>query len=229
MREAARSLLVTPWFAAGTGFVVAAGLWIYSPHTVLKFPDAAPGMSLCKSAGCAADPLGHGAGSLTATSPGTHISRPAARIRHPAGPTVTRHDAANSGLTFKFTVLWQRHSSFGAAITVSGHKVPKSWQLSFDIPGVRIGSVMGVSWRTSASGDGGVASPLTFPSGGGPGGGGPGGGGPSGGPAPGGFGPAGQQHAHGEVIPVVSFVITGSGSASTPADCVFDGAACTFG
>ncbi len=223
MREAARSLLVTPWFAAGTGFVIAAGLWIYSPHTVLKFPDAAPGMSLCTSAGCAADPPGHGAGSLTATAPGTHISSPAGRIRHPAKPAETSHHAANGGLTFKFTVLWQRHGSFGAAITVFGHQPPKAWRLSFDLPGVRIGYVMGVSWRTSASGDGGVASPLILPSGGGPGG------GPSGGPGPGGFGPAGQQHRHGAVMPVISFVITGSGSTGAPADCVFDGAACTFG
>jgi hypothetical protein len=223
LREAARSLLVTPWFAAGTGFVVAAGLWIYSPHTELRFPDAAPGVSLCPSAGCATDP-GRGAGSLTATTPGTHISSPAARSRHSARPTVSRHHAASSGLVFKFTVLWQRHGSFGAAITVSGHQVPKAWQLSFDLPGVRIGYVMGVSWRTSASGDGGVASPLILPSGGGPGG-----GGPSGGPGPTGFGPSGRQHAHGAVIPVISFVITGSGSTAAPADCVFDGAACTFG
>jgi hypothetical protein len=221
MREAARSLLVTPWFAAGTGFVVAAGLWIYSPHTVLRFPEAAPGVSLCKSQGCTQDVLGHGAGTATARGPGTRISGSGARKAHAAGPVVTRHRAATSGLTFKFTVLWQRHKTFGAAITVSGHQVPKSWRLSFDIPGVQIGWVMGVHWQTSASGDGGIASPLLPPAGGGPAG------GPSG-PGPGGY-PPGQPHGRAQVIPLISFVVTGTGSGGTPADCVFDGAACTFG
>jgi|HubBroStandDraft_5_1064220.scaffolds.fasta_scaffold28423_3 hypothetical protein len=222
MREAARSLLVTPWFAAGTGFVVAAGLWIYSPHTVLKFPDAAPGVSLCKSQGCTQDVFGHGGGTATATAPGTHIAgSDASRKARSTKRVVTRHRAVTTGLTFKFTVLWQGHKSFGAAITVSGQQVPKSWRLSFDIPGVQIGYVMGVHWQTSASGDGGIASPLSLPSAGGPAGG-PGNG------SPGGY-PPGQPHGRAQVIPVISFVVTGTGSGSTPAHCVFDGAACTFG
>src|SRR6202035_1092864 len=51
-RGATRSLFVTPWFAAATGFVIAAGLWVYSPHTVLRFPNSEPGVSVCQSTGC---------------------------------------------------------------------------------------------------------------------------------------------------------------------------------
>src|ERR1700691_4592185 len=46
-----RGLLVTPWFAAGAGFVIAAALSLNSPRTFLTYrPNAAPGTSTC--AGC---------------------------------------------------------------------------------------------------------------------------------------------------------------------------------
>src|SRR5271169_558810 len=40
VRRAVRGLLMTPWFAASTGFVIAAGLWVYSPHASIRFPSA---------------------------------------------------------------------------------------------------------------------------------------------------------------------------------------------
>ena len=52
MAGAVRGLVATPWFAAATGFVVAAGLWIYSPHAELKFPSSAVGTVPCTAQGC---------------------------------------------------------------------------------------------------------------------------------------------------------------------------------
>jgi len=47
MAGAVRGVIVAPWFAAATGLVVAAGLWIYSPHAELKFPPSAGGVVRC--------------------------------------------------------------------------------------------------------------------------------------------------------------------------------------
>src|SRR5260370_20317743 len=49
--SAVRGLLVTPWFAASTGFVVAAGMWLYSPHARINFPPAI-GKVHCQSRDC---------------------------------------------------------------------------------------------------------------------------------------------------------------------------------
>jgi hypothetical protein len=218
MRGAARSLLVNPWFAAGTGFVIATGLWIYSPHTELRFPDSAPGYSLCQSKGCVSDsPGGDGGGHLTASGAGKQqITGSQARTGRMAKTDVATSPAV-AGLKFRFTILWQQGEDFDAYITVSGHPVPGSWRLSFAIPGVRIDYVVGVSWRPARSRDGGTASALTFQYGNGGDGGGSGSGG-TGGTAVGGH----------DGLPVISFSVTGAGAVGTPTSCTFDGSTCRF-
>lgn len=216
-RGAARTVFVTPWFAAATGFVIAAGLWAYSPHTVLRFPNSAPGVSVCKSTGCVpeSDPQG---GSLAVVAPGV-------KINDSQGARRTGHaNNAARGLKFKFTVLWSRQNGFGAEVTVSGHKVPSSWRLSFDLPGAQIADVEGVAWQPAADGSGGTASALSSQSRGDPGDGGFGGSG-----SYGGFelntGPAVGPTRPG---PVITFLITASGPQVKPVRCVFDHATCTF-
>jgi hypothetical protein len=209
VRGAARSLLVTPWFAAGTGFVIATGLWIYAPHTELRFPDSSAGASQCESRGCATD--------SPSTDPGEVATGPAQKI---AGAQAKKHSRTvktdvvtdkAAGLKFKFTILWQNGSRFGAYVTVSGHTVPSSWRLSFAIPGVRIDYVTGVSWLPDTAGDGGTASAPPWQE--------------SSGKA---------QDADGNDTsgvsddPVISFSVTGTGSASIPNTCRFDGSACSF-
>jgi hypothetical protein len=219
-RGAARSLFVTPWFAAATGFVIAAGLWVYSPHTVLRFPNSVPGLSICKSAGCVQDSDPEG-GSLAVVSPGVKISDSKASAKHTATSASGHANNAVRGLTFKFTVLWQRQNGFGAEVTVSGHQVPGSWRLSFDLPGAQIAYVGGVTWQANAAGTGGTASALSWQDGGDRGDGADGGGtGDQDGPG------AGRPQPG--AAPVISFLITASGPQAAPVHCVFDHATCRF-
>ena len=228
-RGATRSLFVTPWFAAATGFVIAAGLWVYSPHTVLRFPSSEPGLSLCKSKGCGQHSTQSG-GKVTTVTPGMQLRGPKAKkIGHPAEAGVNRRSTAAAGLTFKFTVLWQRNHGFGANITVSGHKVPGSWRLSFELPGTQIEYVTGVTWDSNSAGDGGTASQASYQIGN-----------PNGNYSDGSsaFGAAtgdsgdevgvGGARSDPGSLPVISFLITGTGPATAPAQCHFDGASCTF-
>ena len=215
VRGAARSLLVTPWFAAGTGFVIATALWIYSPHTELKFPDSAPGYSLCQSEVCLNNSPGPGGGSLANSLPGEKINGPQAKTSGTGKPDVITRAA--SGLKFRFVVLWQQGSHFYAVVTVSGHSVPSSWRLSFAIPGVRIDHVIGVSWRPSRSGNGGTVSAPSWQYGS-----------SSGQDAANGTG-ADDSGSHGHRdVPVISFIVTGTGSVGLPTTCRFDGSTCKF-
>ncbi len=220
---------MTPWFAAATGFVIAAGLWVYSPHTVLRFPSSEPGLSLCKSKGCGQQSRQSG-GKVTTVTPGVQLRGPKAKkIAHPAEAGVNRRSKAAAGLTFKFTVLWQRDHGFGATITVSGHKVPGSWRLSFELPGTQIEYVTGVTWDSNSAGDGGTASQASYQIGD------PNGNYSDGSSAFGaGTGDGGDEVGVGSArsdpgsLPVISFLITGTGPPSAPAHCHFDGASCTF-
>jgi hypothetical protein len=213
---AARTLVVTPWFAAGAGFVLAAGLFLYAPHTELRFPSAnAPDEIQCTTVGC--QPPGQTGGHLATSSPGQRIKRNGAAHRRTVPGVVTGTDSAVAGLTFMFTVVWQRDGNFDAVISVSGRHVPASWRLAFAMPGTQIGRVLGAEWRLSSNGDGGTAS--AWPAGrhaDGQGGGSGGAGSNAGGP----------DRGHGRAG--FSFWVIGTGSASTPATCVFNGASCSF-
>jgi hypothetical protein len=218
-RGAVRSLLVTPWFAAGAGFVLAAGLWIYSPHTVLRFPSAnAPYGVPCTTQQCDA---GSGGGQLATSTPGERIS-------HNGGPgrtgqaDVAGRDSASSGLTFTFSVPWQQDGNFQAVIIVRGKHLPANWRLEFTMPGTRIRWVTGAQWQVLPSGDGGTAfaSQRQF------------GGGGTGNGSGHGQGNAGYGQSRGGADPGqgggISFLVVGTGSAGAPATCVFNGASCTF-
>ncbi len=143
----ARGLLVSPWFAAGAGFVVAAGAFIYAPHASLSFGGAI-GVTHCQVAGCnqttelGAPPLpaGTGDGQVTA-GPATKL--PAATL--PAG------------LTFSYTVTWHAHGMFGLLLTVASKHAIGNWRLAFTIPGATKLSVFGGKWQPSGT-DGGTAS-----------------------------------------------------------------------
>jgi hypothetical protein len=223
VRGAARSLLVTPWFAAGTGFVIATGLWIYSPHTELRFPDSAPGVSVCSSKGCENESPGDGGGSLATGAPGQRITGQHAKTKKTAKSDVVTTPKPTAGLKFRFTILWRQGSHFAADITVSGHSVPSSWQLSFAIPGVEIDYVTGVSWQPVSSKDGGTASAAAWQSSSQNG---------TAGTGDGGSGNGGEavpniSEGHGD-IPVINFSVTGTGSVSLPSTCSFDGSTCKF-
>jgi hypothetical protein len=203
LRTAARSLLVTPWFAAGAGIVLAAGLWIYSPHTELKFPATAinPAEVPCAPPGCGPGPGSHAGGHLAASKPGV-------RMRHRQSDAANDQNLAASDLKFRFTKLWQRSGMFGAIVSVSGPNLPSSWRLAFALPGAKIRHVIGALWLPAADGSGGTAYSQ-------------GAGMPNGQTAS-----AGSQAAGPDTI---SFLVFGTGAPGAPAGCVFNHASCTFG
>jgi hypothetical protein len=199
--NAVRGLLVTPWFAAGTGIVIAVGLWMYSPHAVLKFPSSRLGEEPCPQQGCG-----------SATGPALAVSTPGVPIGHPgqsAGKNAQHADvgrgSAASGLTFNFTVLWQQSGAFSAMLSVTSKRpISATWRLAFTMPGDQITSVTGAAWQPSGI-DGGTARAI------------------AGSPGPGWPGDGSGQRQY-----VVSFTVIGSGTPVTPTRCVYDGASCTF-
>jgi hypothetical protein len=227
-----RGLAVAPWFAAGAGLVLAAGLWMYSPHAELKFPADAIGMVPCQPKGCATS--SGGSGSLAVTKPGVPISKPKHHASRPTASTDVDKTGV-SGLTFGYVVVWQRRGMFDVMVTVTGRNAPASWRLAFAMPGDRIRAVLGASWQPSGT-DGGTASAMkagqgtgepgspsgpTWPgSGGGNGGGGNGGGGGRGDARSGQY-DTGSKGS-------VSFAIIGTGTPVTPTGCVYNGASCSF-
>jgi hypothetical protein len=144
-----RGLLVTPWFAAGAGFVIAAALALNSPHAVLTYRPNTQNCRLCKQ-GTPAE------GSLTTVRPGVQLksARPA------QGEKAARSSGGGSavGVDVGFRVVWRRDGQFGAIITIPASQAAHGWSLRFDIPGTRITQVWGAQWQPAANGQGGVAS-----------------------------------------------------------------------
>jgi hypothetical protein len=207
---AARSLLVTPWFAAASGFVIAASLWIYSPHAaLLQFPDNATRLQHCRSQGCTPGANGKGSGSLAAAGK-NRLKEPGKSGANSAGGTGQRARSAVSGLNFSYLVLPSQDGKFTIRISVSGKREIKDWSLAFVLQGDKIRTVSGASWQRTtrdsgtASGSG-QALPWS--------GDGQRDGGQSG----------GDRHLYG-----FTFLVSGVGPAVAPTDCLYNGQSCTF-
>jgi len=212
-----RGLLVTPWFAAAAGFVIAASLWIYSPHPKLTFPAIAIGKVPCTVQGCTPDTQ-QGSRQLTITS-GQPISSGRSGGHSGSGAHSGGATAA-SGLTFRYFETPAGHGNYAVIITVTGKHVVKNWKLSFVLRGDHILYVSGAQW-TADGADRGVASPLSGDSG-------QRNGGSGGGQGDQGSGQASQGHITEPGQLLLSFTVIASGKERGPAHCRFDGAACAF-
>jgi hypothetical protein len=207
---------VTPWFAAGAGFVIAAGLALHSPHTVLTYrPNTQP----CKH-GCE-QPVPSG-GSAAVVTPGVRIKTPKPVV-HPRHRHVRPTHGSSAGALVGFRVMWHQAGRFGAFITIPAHQARHAWRLRFDIPGTKIVQVWGALWQPAADGHGGLArrSALKGQFDGN-----------------GGQGQAGSGHGgHAEIVLQRAHISRGAGfivivagdPASTPAGCMLNGHACHFG
>lgn len=210
IRGATRGLLVTPWFAAGMGFLLAAGLWIYSPHASLKLTTPVL-KSPCLEQGCQSH---IGGGSLATKLPGKRISTGHAHGAAKAtGGENRKHKAL--GVTLKYSPVWPGPGGFSAVITITSKHPLGSWRLSFEMPGAQITQVGGAAWTPLPAADGGTLTPYR---------------GRAAQPGPGGSLPgvnanaAAADKGAGEV----KIWITGTGKPSTPVDCSFDGKSCSF-
>jgi hypothetical protein len=204
---AMRGLIATPWFAAATGFVVAAGLWIYSPHAELKFPASAPNTQPCAPRACA---MGNGSGS-TATTNGQHVAQGGGT----SAATGASRAAVVRRLKFSYQVLSNSDGRFAVRITVTGRRPPRDWKLTLAMTGDQIDGVSGAVWDATGAGSG-IASRPTEP---------------SGTQWQGTAGDGGTQTSPAPQIPPrrgFSFVVYGHGTQVAPAGCRLNGVRCTF-
>jgi hypothetical protein len=129
LKRAGRRLLVSPWFAAGAGVVIATGAMIYTPHA-----NFAIDIQQCKLVSCTrltpqgAAPLQVGPGKPVTASP--------------SPPTVP------AGMTFSYQVLDRSLDGFSMQITIRARQNPGPWKLSFVIPHARHVYVYGAPWQS---------------------------------------------------------------------------------
>jgi hypothetical protein len=213
---AVRGLMVSPWFAAGAGFVIAAGAFIYAPHAELSFGNGLVTQTPCSVAGCTvpqqAPVIAGGQDGLVTPSPSPsssgHTSQRAAAAESDSAPDLT------------YTVQQDGSGMFQMTITMTSDHPIGPWRLGFEIPGASDLSVPDASWQPSGS-DGGTAS------------------GPSAGSTPNAGQPsagtsgdgadAGSDSGGGGQSYRVSFVVDGKGDPTVAPDhCSFDGSACDF-
>jgi hypothetical protein len=240
--------MVTPWFAAGAGVLIAAAILLESPgRAVLSYgPPLDPGVT-CRYQGCTAGP--GGAGSQTTTQHGTKLHPPpahaAARQAGRPGQGGRHSRVSPAGVTVSFRAHQHGQAGFVGIITlVSRRRSLGDWKLSFRVPGARIMAVQGAAWQPNQAGDGGMASWAGSGQGGsGQGPGGSQGGGGLAGQGPGGSGQDGDSQGGPEVIvhdggqsgqaPVLTaqivFFAVGAPPSGSLADCTFNGAGCVFG
>jgi hypothetical protein len=144
--------MMTPWFAAGAGIVIAAAMAVDS-QAALTYAPSDPGVH-CPVSGCGIP--GH--------LPGLATARPGVALRTP-GAAPAGGEAASSGPRpgtevgneLGYRVIRHWHSGFVAVITMPGDLKPGPWSLQFGFPSARVDRVWGARWQPSRNGDGGTA------------------------------------------------------------------------
>jgi hypothetical protein len=146
--------MMTPWFAAGAGIVIAAAMAVDS-QAALTYAPSGPGVR-CPVSGCASPAPGH-LPDLATARPGVALKTPGAE---PAGT-----EAASSGprpgaqasyqLGYQIIRRWQ--SGFVAMITMPPDLRRGTWNLQFGYSSARVDRVWGALWQPWRNGDGGTA------------------------------------------------------------------------
>jgi hypothetical protein len=148
-----RSLVVTPWFAAGAGLMIAAAVAIGSPPA-LTYGPAVPELR-CSAGGCTGLAQGHRPG-LAAAGPGVALQDgggAASAGRRPGAPAV--------GVPYErveYQIITDGLPGFVVVITLPGGLKPGSWHLQFGFPAARIDRVWGARWQPSGNGQAGTAT-----------------------------------------------------------------------
>jgi hypothetical protein len=200
LNRAGRRLLVSPWFAAGAGVVIATGVIIYMPHTKFEFGNAIHVIH-CRQAQCAPVTPEGGAQGLPAGVGGGQVTA------SPRAITVT------AGMSFWYQVLDRTQSGFIMQITIRASHSLGPWKLSFVIPGATDVYVPDARWVQSGT-DGGTASNYYS-------------GTESSDSAPiSGHQSGGAVSSHDGYT--VEFQVRGSGTPRAPTHCFYDGVACQF-
>jgi hypothetical protein len=191
--------MVTPWFAAGAGIVIAAALAVDSP-AALTYVPADPAVH-CPVTGCPGAAPTRGP-DVAAATPGVPLSAGSAP-RAGAAPGLPRRGGAGAAYQVGYRVARRWPSGFLATITMPEDLRPGPWSLQLAFPSARVERVWGARWQPSGNGNAGT---VTGPW-------------PGNGRGRGGAGPSGD----GQVM------ISATGTATTPSACRLDGVSCRFG
>jgi hypothetical protein len=199
----ARALMVTPWFAASAGIVIAAALAVDSPAALTYVPNG-PGVR-CPASGCA----GSAPGQLhvATASPGVKLrTGRAPSAATPASPGRRRAAGAVYLLSYQVARHWQ--GGFVAVITFPDDLRPGPWSLRLAFPSARVDQVWGARWQPSGNGHAGTATGFW--------------------PEPRGHdgGVHGQQDMRGQ--DGRQLVILATGTPASPSGCRLDRASCDF-
>jgi len=138
------SLIVTPWFAAGTGVLIAAAVAVDSPPALTYGPELH-----CPAGGCASP----GGPALQDAGPHARGAVAASTGAHRAGPAV-----AATVARVEYQIITPRRRGFVVIITLPGDLKPGSWSLRFGFAAARIDQVRGALWKPSGNGRAGTAN-----------------------------------------------------------------------
>jgi hypothetical protein len=193
-------MLVTPWFAAAAGFVIAAGLWIISPHADLISTSPAIGRS---SLGPGSSLTDKGAGRDQNVAPAAGSSSGPATDG--GGSSAGHKPATPATVLYR---VWVHDGAFFMVITLPDSQAGKHWKLRLQLPGDQNIHVQFARWSRTGQASG-TARPQT--------------------PDPDSVKDHRQLGYPGSHAPPgVGFFVYGSGSNVKPAGCVLDGQACQF-
>jgi hypothetical protein len=146
----ARSLMVTPWFAASAGIVIAVALAVDSPAALMYVPNG-PAVR-CPASGCAG-PASSPPG-VTTEVPGVKLKTGSAPRAGQTGDPVRRHAVYQ----LDYQVVRTRPGGFVAMITLPADLKPGAWSLRFGFPSARVDRVSGARWQPSRHGHAGMAT-----------------------------------------------------------------------
>jgi hypothetical protein len=195
-----RSLLLTPWFAAGAGIVIAAAVAVGSP-AALTYSQAGPSVH-CSVSNCTGPAPQRPA--VTTASPGVALKVSGGHGRGAASAGSARAGAATSGgaagYQLGYQVIGHRRRAFIAIITLPGDLKPGTWSLAFAFSSARVKRVWGALWQPSGNGNGGTALGPTQWAGRPP-------------------GTAGARQ----------FLVLAKGASKAPSNCTLNGVSCSFG
>jgi hypothetical protein len=194
----ARSLLATPWFAAGAGIVLAAVLAVESP-TALTYGPTFP-VEQCPVHGCAGN-SGHPAGQPATATPGVALKAPGLKMNGGATVPSRRRGRAPRGVLLAYQIVSQWSSGFLAQISIPAAARSGGWSLRFAFPAAHVERVWGARWEPSANGDGGTAYGPTRQS---------------------------EHFRGGDRSGPGQLMVSASGTPQPPSACALDGTSCRF-
>ena len=213
----ARSLLATPWFAAGAGIVIAAVLAVDTP-TALTYGPTDPGEQ-CPVHGCgsASSP-----GQPATAAPGAPLKAPGMQLKGGGTAAARQSGRAAGDVRLGYQIVRQGRSGFVSVITLPDAARARAWSLHFTFRSARVDHVWGAHWHPSATREGGTAdgpagrAGPARPVGGFPGD-------QSGADQPGGYEPGAGRPGAGQLM------MSATGRPQSPSGCRLDGIKCRFG